>query len=74
MSYDKSTRGARELDKILLRIVCGTCSAEIWNNAIPNGVRRHIETDKCAMGAVDHLFQLGVNVMYHENMYLVVHV
>jgi hypothetical protein len=26
----------------------------------------HVEPD------VDHLFQLGVNVMYHEDMYLVV--
>jgi hypothetical protein len=23
-------------------------------------------------GGVDHLFQLGVNVVYHEDMYLVV--
>jgi hypothetical protein len=27
---------------------------------------------KVPLGCVDHLFRLGVNVMYHEAMYLVV--
>jgi hypothetical protein len=28
--------------------------------------------DELQVSPIDHLFQLGVNVMYHEDMYLVV--
>jgi hypothetical protein len=58
MSYDKSTRVVRELHRVKLIHVCGTwyghqaCSKVIWDGAIPDGVRRCVESGGCDMGAI----------------------
>jgi hypothetical protein len=48
-------------------------AANIYNNSNKYHLFSKVKVSKVnQITCVDHLFQLGVNVMYHEDMYLVV--